>query len=57
MLRGQPLDLGDELGATAGVEVGVDPPLLRGEAKLLEPRGLVPPERLVGEIAEGGPTP
>ena len=46
------LQLGDQVGARAGGEVGLDPLLERGDPELLEPERLGAGERLVGEVAE-----
>ena len=46
------LQLADELRVAAERELGVDPPLDRGEPDLLEPLDRGPRERLVREIGE-----
>ena len=46
MLGDQRLELADHVAMVPERELGLDPQLDRGEAKLLEPRALVPGERL-----------
>ena len=57
VLGDQALELGDELRTLAALEIGVDPPLLRRETELLEPRGLFAREGLKCEIGERRPAP
>ncbi len=57
MLLDEPLELADELGMTARLEVRLDPAFDRGEAKLLEPGNVGLREGLEGEVREGGPPP
>ena len=51
------LELWDELGMPTEREVGFDPVLPRGQAKLFEPSDLRLRERLVGKVRERRPTP
>ena len=57
LLANERLELADELGAAAALEVGVDPRLERGEPELLEPRDLGLRPGLVREVGEGGAAP
>ena len=52
MLNGEALELGDEVGRSAQLEIGVDPALERGEPELLEPLALGPHERSAFEAGE-----
>ena len=56
MLRDQRLELADDVAVMPERQVGLDPPLERGEAQLLEARALVPCERL-RELGQRGPAP
>ncbi len=51
------LQLGDELGVAAQLELGVDEIRLGRRAQLLEPRHLEPGEGLVGEVGQRRPAP
>ena len=53
----QGLELADERRVAAELELGVDPLLERGEAQLVEPRGLEAREVLLVEIGERGAAP
>ncbi len=57
VLAGEPLELADELGVHAELELRLDPILQRREAELLEPARLGLRERLEGEIRQRGATP
>ncbi len=57
MLADQRLELADQVRVSAEREVGLDPLLERGEAQVLEPRGLRLRERLVCELRQRRPTP
>jgi hypothetical protein len=57
MLGGQLLDLGNELGATAECQVGVDPVLGRGQPQLGEPGDRARGERRVGHVGQGRSAP
>ena len=57
MLGHEALELRHEIVVAAEVEIGLDARLGRREAKLLEPRGVVLCESLMGELAERGPAP
>ena len=52
MLGDRRLQLGDELGVVAQLELGVDEIRLGGRAQLLQPRHLEPGEGLVSEVGE-----
>jgi len=55
--RDERVELPDERGVLASLEVGGDPRLEHGQAALLEPGGLCLGERLVGNAAERRPAP
>src|SRR5205809_5370365 len=57
MFGDEAFEFADELPVSAEREVGVDPILVRGESKLLEPNDLRLRERLPGEIGERRATP
>ncbi len=57
LLAHEALELRHELDVTTETEVGLDALLDRGETQLLEPRGAVLREPLVGEIAQRRPAP
>ena len=56
MLGDQRLELADDVALMPERELGLDPQLDRGQAKLLEPRALVPGERL-RELGQRGAAP
>jgi hypothetical protein len=57
VLGDERLELGHEIGVTAGGEIGVDPLLERGDPHLLHPRDLGLGESLVREVGERRPAP
>ena len=57
MLCDEPLELADELGVPAELEVGLDPALERGEPQLLQPRDRRLREALVGDVGQRRPAP
>ena len=52
MVRDERLELADERGVAAQLELGVDPLLDRREPELVEPRSLDLEARLVAEVGE-----
>ena len=57
MLRDERLELADDVAVPPELEVGLDPLLERGDAKLLQPSDLGLRELLERELGERGPTP
>ena len=57
MLAHERLELGHGLGVAAERELGFEPQLDRGQAQLLEPRGLVAREGVVAEVGQRRPAP
>ena len=57
MLGDERLQLGDEVGVAAELELGLDSILRRGRPQLLEPGRLCPRVRDVGAVGERRPTP
>ena len=57
MLGDQRLELADELRVAAEREIGLDPLLERRQPQILQPPGLDPRERLLGELGQRRPAP
>ena len=57
LLDDERLELGDDVGLAAELEVGADPLLARNEAQFLQPSDLGLGEVIEAEVGKGRPTP